>query len=313
MTALHDRAAVKALYDGLRQVLAPQGSDRFTRMRAEILRYLFGRRRFTEGTDPLDWFDEWVRENGGVPSELRARVRAACRKSGSAAGGELRAFVERRREQYEVRRATWSFRDVFAAPPARCFDPRHLLADADITDYDAMHVLANYHLEGLDETCFRQLAGDLALPPLPRDGLALYCRLLALREPAERLRLRWMLDAELPRSDWEERYTHAVCAIRRLRLRADEALPSGVERMLAERYVVCLIVPASAGLAYLAFRNGCRRVGRTPSGLMVQFPDGSSHEYDLLPGTDALLVEAEKHWALQQRSPGQAPDAPMIL
>ena len=42
--------------------------------------------------------------------------------------------MEKRREEYEKDRARWQFRNAFAAPLAHCYDPQHLLADADVSD-----------------------------------------------------------------------------------------------------------------------------------------------------------------------------------
>jgi CRISPR-associated endonuclease/helicase Cas3 len=288
---------VERLFESLREVLAPNGQrwyfgslmkrmrrhkriERIVRMGEQGELYTF-----------VDDYLNWHRVAEIAPGQWQ-RVKQALRTSPSAREQLLLPWLE---AEYSKAEALFNFRDSFQGPLAAVYDPHHLLADTEVTFYDALHVARNFEADYLDgPAAFRQATGIEA----GDTKVDVYCRLTRRRDPRLWLRLTYREERlRLPREEWERLYTRRPVALQGLRLQAEvpsggpTPLPPALHKAFDDKYVICLIVPESdeGRLRFLLH-------GRNlfPRRLVVTLAsEGTSHKYLTMVGTAAFVVDAE--------------------
>lgn len=235
-----------------------------------------------------DWL-EWLEPERGryEPTALQPHLSGLL--TGRRQQQDLRAFVQ---SQVEITRALFSFRDSFQGPTAVLYDPARLFSSQVVNSYDLFHLLRNYELSApLSRAQFVQMAGETELSG------DFYLRLLGPRNP--RLVLEFVIESEVEREEFEQRWCGAPVARPGVRLQAREpggdllagALPQPVVEALIERFLPMLIVPSGNVGAMIGRLRGTALWAQR---LTVRFPDGAADErYRALLGVAAFHAHAE--------------------
>lgn len=307
---------VERLFDAVRDVFAPDSrrwhfGSLSTRMRRhETLERVVHHKAYGELVGLVDEYVDWLRA-AEISAEELDEVDRAVRADERIRQALLLPWVESR---YHLTEALFNFRDAFQGPTAMVHDPDHLLADADLTVYDALHVAANFEAHYFDSAePFRDACG-LEVEVGPAE---VYCRLIRQRAAGDRLRLGFdVLEPRMPREVWEKLHTGQPVALRGLKLRAEfpgrgpAQLPPALRRAFEERFVVFLAVPETdrGRLLYvLRDRNLFARM------LRVQFAaEANDMEYLAVVGTAAFIVHAELEGYFRRRE-RQTSRAPVII
>jgi CRISPR-associated endonuclease/helicase Cas3 len=286
---------VERLFGAVRDVFAPDskrwyfGSLSGRMRRHEKLARIVHQHEYDQLADFVDEYLDWLRAAEVSATELE-RVLHALRHEERARQTILLPWVQ---AQYRVTESLFNFREAFQGPIAAVYDPHHLLADADLTLYDALHVAANFEADYFDSAAeFRRACSTEV-------GEAdVYCRLTRHREVGARLRLGFEFrEQRMPQEPWEKLHTRRPVALQGLKLRAElpgggpAPLPTTLRRVFEEKFVVFLAVPESDRGRLLYLMRDRNLFARS---LQVHFAsEGSSAEYLAVVGTAAFIVHAE--------------------
>lgn len=305
---------VECLFGAVRDVFASDSRKWYfgsmsTRIRRhETLARIVHQKTYEELTGFIDEYVDWLRA-AEISSEELDQVDRAVRTDEQILQDLLLPWAESR---YYLTEALFNFRDIFQGPTAVVYDPDHLLADADLTPYDALHVAANFEADYFDSAAqFRDACG------LEAEDADVYCRLIRQREAGSRLRLGFEFRVpRMLREIWERVHTRQPVALRGLKLRAElpgrgtAQLPPALRRAFEEKFVVFLAVSeADRGrlLYLLRDRNLFARM------LRVHFAaEGNEMEYLAVMGTAAFIVHAELEGYFRRRE-RQDSRAPLII
>jgi CRISPR-associated endonuclease/helicase Cas3 len=207
--------------------------------------------------------------------------------------------------EHERVRAQFSFRDSFRGPTASIFDPDHLLSGSDVTEYDVIHLVSNYHFSVLERNEFSQIAGQTP----PEENLCV--RLHTHRKERNPIYLRWQ-PPEISRSGWNKQSFERCfasgepIALQGISLRAAEPPPQAVVNGLSDKYVLSLLIPRQLrGHLFSTIRH----TDVYSWELVVDLDDGEE-TYDVILGTASLLVAPRMRWAFEQ---SQKEDEAIIL
>jgi len=285
---------IERLFEGVRDVFAPDSRRWYygslcgrIRRQQKIARVLH-EERWQDLTKFIDDFLDWHRTMG-APPEQWARLEEAVRSDPKARQHLLVPWLQ---AQNALDEAIFNFRDSFQGPTAAVYDPDHLLADGDLTYYDALHVVANFEADYFeDKTAFTQACD------VQQEEADIFCRLRSHRDPRLRLGFEYQ-EQRLPRDVWQKLYTRRPVALRGLKLLAQirggavAPLPPILCRSLEDDHVACLIIP-DADIGRLLYLTRNRNL--FPRTLRVTFAQegGLSHEYRILVGAAAFVVHAE--------------------
>lgn len=215
---------------------------------------------------------------------------------------QIRNWAE---EQYWQVESLFSFRESLETPTACVFDPKHLLADSDITLYDALHVATNYEVDWfLDEQDFSNKTGQIP------EKAVVYAQIRGHRSARLRFVFEYAAPDRMTRDRFEEIYCRRPVMLKGLRLRAE--LPNGngtfplnvrIRRAFEDIFVPTFVVQdktlASAQM-YLHLRD----TNIFPRLFKVSFPDGTESDYLAIIGNAAFVVDAELQkifWALERK------------
>lgn len=298
MTERENRDRLQALFDRVKMGFAPNSRRSYWQLRGEVRAFLGQEKLFH------DWpagvraqvdraIDPFIDANGRTytASEREQIRRDACRPTQIRQC--VKDWIETERTAYEVKRALYTFRENFTAPPALIYDPDGLLSSQPVRGYDVFHIVANYHARWYRERAEwqRQTGQD----PLPHMDAVAFCELLTFRSSEERLHLRYRYDSRQTRDEWQNRFTWGPTALCGIQVEAPESpLPREVIDALADRYVVCYARDPNApgGGSFGALRrHGDVRVDR-----MAVEIEGETREYLATLGTAAFFAYAELGW-----------------
>ncbi|MBX7237244.1 MAG: type I-D CRISPR-associated helicase Cas3' [Caldilineales bacterium] len=302
---------VERLFDGVRQVFAPDsqrwyyGSLCGRIRRHERIGRVLQDELWGELPDFVDDFLNWHRPMNASPEEW-TWLEQEVRSNPSVRKGVMLPWME---AHYALDEALFSFRDSFQGPVAAVYDPTHLLSDADVTEYDALHVAANFeadYFDGVGE--FQRACGVEA-----DEKAQVYCRLKAQREARLAIGLTYR-EQRLPRDAWERLYTGRPVALRGLHLLANALgggaapLPTALQRSLESSHVACLVV-ADKDWGRLLYLTRDRNL--FPRALSVTFVQdgGLSHDYKAMVGAAAFVVHAEleRYFWIKEKREATAP------
>ena len=303
------REWLEKLFDGVRAVFAPEnprwrfGSIEGVMRRFEKLERIVRRKEDGLLADFLQEYLDWQKLS--VSSEQYAHL-----AKGLASGGRVReqmlAWVE---AEYWLAESLFSFREALQTPNACVFDSKHLLADADVSVYDALHIATNYDAEWFaDESDFAAKTGQKGEPA------PIYGRLRDHRSPRLRLIFEYAAPDRMDRERFEAVYCRRPVALKGLRLRAELADGSGpfpldqrVRRAFEETGVPLLSVregTVDSGV----LRGRLRDTNIFLRLLKVSFADGSEGDYLAVVGSAAFVVHAEMEkffWVRERKEDSQ--------
>lgn len=304
------RAGLEALFDAVYGLYAPQGRRSYAQLRRQTGHLLEHQQIYRN--DPQKSPERKLREKfihelrpSGVTPEMWADIDRCLDAPALYEMG--RTFQQWKRDDrcaLSVEEAQFSFRDCLQLPMVLTYDPEHLLADADVTRYELLHVVRNYEASyTTDRVAWLREQGldgaTIAEAPF-------YAR-LQQRRPV-RPRLYFQLRVEQTRQQWEDTHCNRITAVLGLELRLEgTTAPAAVLEALAQTPVVCLLVrdghdDECTGAGQRAWEGAliacCAREGYVPHNLCIDWREGQQ-TYVLVMGTPALLVEAEMHGRLQ--------------
>ncbi len=201
---------------------------------------------------------------------------------------------------YFTEKARYSFRESFQPPLALISDPGYLLSNDPISLYDALHIAKNYEARYF---ATRQQWQKHTTSPVP-DGAEealVFCDLIGLRAPDERLQLGYKLNAQdYIRADWEELFVYrsekyeptSLYGLEVVALNSNRAIDETIKNMVRDRYVPALVAAEGGRTAAELWR--LQRLGQLfLSELSVTFAGPKTVNYFIVLGTVALMAWAE--------------------
>ncbi len=278
------------LFDNVRQTFAPDsrrwhfGTLKNKMRQFEKLGQIIHGKEYDHLAEFIDEYVDWLRPAMESPNDTSKMIQLLLRDK-NARTKLLLPWVE---SQYYRTEALFSFRDAYQSPVACVYDPGHLLAESDVTLYDALHVATNFEADYFaDDKAFTQATGQ------PAEKAAVYCHVRVHRD--KRLWLQLELRPEQGRSKavFESLYccqSHQPVAVKGLRLRADLPLDPALRHAFENKYMALLIIKnQDEGRLMGVLRD--RNVFTWA--LRVAFADGSENDYRVLVGTAAFMIHAE--------------------
>ena len=217
--------------------------------------------------------------------------------------------------QQALNHSLFSFREALPTPSACVYDPRHLLAETDVTTYDALHVAANYEVEWFEDSkMFESVTRQLAEPVPPSEKL-LYGQLLDHRSP----RLRFVFEYDVTnvsctRERFESIYCRRPVALKGLRLRGELIGLAGgsfpivpqLRGVFEDMHVPMLLVPPGT-IENAVLRSRLRDTNIFAHPLTVVFTNGTQMSYTSVIGSAAFsaYAELESFFWIQERKMDQ--------
>jgi CRISPR-associated endonuclease/helicase Cas3 len=229
-------------------------------------------------------------------------------------------WLQKDLRSYFLEKARFSFREDFQPPLALVSDSQGLLSSERVALFDALHVIKNYEVKYFDSARGWQ---EKAMQPPPegaKDAL-IFCDLIGLREPEDRLHIGLKLSVPFfKRTLWEEEegFAYKATALYGLEVTAlnnDHGLPANVRMMFAQRYIPAFVVAKESRSASTMWSLK-KQAQFIPYDLQVIFSDGKTHDYYVVLGTMALQVWSEipyKDIARDVRDVQSIDDDPLIF
>lgn len=225
--------------------------------------------------------------------------------------------------EYFTEKARFSFRESFQPPLALVSDTHRLLSSEPVVLYDALHIVKNYHAKYF-ETRKEWQQQNISVSLEEADGALIFCDLLELRKPDERLHIGLkMMVHDSRKAEWDERFVYrsseykptSLYGLEVILLNSSRGLPERVSKMFKERYIPALV--AGEGSRTEAALRRIQREGQIfPYELHVTFSDLKSATYYVVLGTMALLVWAEilpYYRKMDLRKAQEDDDTPIII
>ena len=283
---------IERLFDTVRQTFASDsrkwyfGTLKGQMRRFEKLREVVREKKHEHLDDFVPEYVGWLNPALDGPDDAD-RLARRLHNDKSAQTKLLLPWIE---SQYWQTEALFNFRDAFQSPTACVYDPQHLLAESDVTLYDALHVAANFVADYFaDERVFEQATGMTA------ESTEVYCHLRDHRP--QRLWITLAYQAErLSREVFESLYCRRPVALKGIRVGAEVPkvgsmpLDSALRYAIEDRYVPILIVKNQDEGRLMNLLRNRDLFSRT---LHVTFADGTENDYRALVGTSAFVVHAE--------------------
>src|SRR6266568_8068862 len=229
-------------------------------------------------------------------------------------------WLQKDLRSFFIEKARFSFRDDFQPPLALICDSKGLLSSERVALFDALHIVKNYLIEFFDSAKkWQEMTGQL-LPDGAKDAV-IFCDLIELREPEERLHIGLKLSVvSNKRTIWdeEEGFAYRPTALYGLEVTAlnnDHGLPTNVRKMFAQRYIPAFVVAKESRSASTMWSLK-KQAQFIPYDLQVIFSDGKTHDYYVVLGTMALQVSSEipyKDIARDVRDVQSIDDDPLIF
>jgi CRISPR-associated endonuclease/helicase Cas3 len=298
---------LEKLFDGICDVFVPDNSRwRFTSIECEMRKFE-NLEKIVRGDNEKDKllieflpeYLDWQKAQITKEEYLRLAKKLSISES---AKRQVFTWVE---EQYWLKEKIFSFRDAFETPSACVFDPNHLLADSEVTVYDALHVVSNFEVEwfsGKDD--FFTKTGTQ-----PDDALV-FARLLSHRSPRLRFVFEYNAPDRIQRERFEELYCRRPVALKGLQIRAEfmdgrGTFPIDAQmRTSFEDSFVPLLLVQDRSLASGLMRSHLRDTNIFLHTFKTFFADGSENDYLAVLGSAAFTVHAEMEkifWAVERK------------
>ncbi len=285
---------IEQLFEEVKSLFASGAVFTFQRMRAMISRYV-QQDQFYQGMDtfPADLTDCLKQcEKRLVDQQDKGRKWKNRQEAYEWLQEDLR--------EYFTEKARFSFRESFQPPQALISDGGAFLSSEAVTFYDVLHIVKNYRARFFGTTREWQEKTGQQLPEKAKEALV-YCDLIELREPRDRLQIGLKLDARGHRKlDWEERFVYrtreykptSLYGLEVVVLNNSRALDERIRTIFKERFIPAFV--AADGSRTAARLWQMRRQGQiTCYELKVTFADERVGNYYAVLGTQALLAWAE--------------------
>ncbi len=296
---------LEKLFDGVKQVFAPDNDcwrfgsiDREMR-RVEKLERIALQKEYNLLPEFLDEYLKWQMVNFTAEQLTNFKTKLG---TSQIARQQVQKWVE---EQYSLAEALFSFRESLDTPSACVFDPNHLLADSDVTVYDALHIAMNFEIEWFDNE--KDFADKTKCRP---EKAIVYAKIKGHRDVRIRFDFEYVITDRLERERFEQIYCYRPVALSGLRLRAELVNGNGafpiderVRKAFAEKFVPALLV-VDKTLSSGIMRQRLQDTNIFSRQLRVLFPDGTVSEYLAVIGVAVFTVYAEVKnifWALQRK------------
>lgn len=294
MAAEADKPDIEQLYNEVKDLFAPEASFTYKQMHYMIREYV-QRDRYYTGMDtfPADLTD--------CLKKCQKRLEDQ-QKRGKHWKDPFDAFgwLQRDLREYFTEKARFSFRESFQPPLALVSDTDRLLSSTPITLYDALHIAKNYRVK-----FFKTLGEwqDKTKAPLRErvEEALVFCDLIELRKPEDRLQIGLKLDArDYQKLDWESQFVYrsreyiptSLYGLEVIVLNNSRALDEQIRTMFKNRFIPAFLAcenSRTSSQLWSLWRQGqilCYQ-------LTVTFADESTGSYDAVLGTMALLAWAE--------------------
>jgi CRISPR-associated endonuclease/helicase Cas3 len=320
MSSSADKPDIENLFNEVQQLFAPEATFTFKAMRGKISNFI-SQDQYYAGIKklPADITDclKACEKRLTAEKERRPKNERWTNKF------EAYAWLQEDLGEYFSEKARFSFREYFQPPLALVSDSNRLLSSEPVKLFDALHISKNYRAHYF-ETDKEWQQKTLLTPPEGAKDALVFCDLIDLREPDERLHIGLKLIVQdYKKIDWEERFVYrssqhrpsALYGLEVIALNSSRALDETVKNMFRERYIPILIAPEGSRTAAEMWR--LQRQGQIfPSELHVTFGDLKTGKYFAVLGTLALQVWAEilpyyRKW--DQRKAQANDDGPMII
>ena len=317
MTATADKPDIKDLFEEVRTLFAPESTVTYNALLWQSKRYAAQKKDYGS----LE----------RVPADMKECL-SACKKrletEQSKRKGwkdifEAYEWLQADLRDYFTEKARYSFREAFQPPSALISDQYYLLSNDPVSLYDALHIARNYEAKYFET---RQQWQRYTPSPLPdgADEALVFCDLIALRAPNERLQLGYKLNAQdYKRADWEELFVYrsqeytptSLYGLEVVVLNSNRAVDETIKNMVRDRYVPALVAAENGRTAAELWRF--QRLGQLfLSELYVTFAGPQTVKYSIVPGTMALLAWAEilPHYRkMDLRKAQKDDDSPLII
>jgi len=284
---------VERLFDGVRATFAPDSRRRYfgtlkgKMRRFEKLGQVVQDKEHVHLDEFIDEYVDWLRPALDSANDANALIQ----RLRSNKNARTRLLLQWAESQYHEIKALFNFREAFQSPMACVYDPGHLLADSNVTLYDALHVATNFEADYFaDSETFTQATGAFA-----DKEASVYCYLRAHREKQLRIGLEFR-PQERTREVFESLYCRRPVALKGLTLRAEipgsgpAPIDPTVRHAFEDVYVPILIVKNQDNGRLIYLLRDRDIFART---LRVTFVDSSENDYLALVGTAAFIVHAE--------------------
>jgi CRISPR-associated endonuclease/helicase Cas3 len=205
--------------------------------------------------------------------------------------------------QYHLTKSLFAFRDSFNGPEAVIYDKDRLFSSQEMTHYDLLHVIRNYHYR-LDNSFLQRSTGER------KDAIVV--ELLGRRVP--RLRIAFGLDlaaielGTMNQPTFEQHYCRFPVALRGVQISASEKDGSNVPLapilcdVLQQQYVTMLIVPMQYQAALIATTRYTALINYP---LEITFGDRSALMYKVVLGSAAWHADAALRGNWRYRNRGE--------
>jgi len=293
MSAEADKPDIEHLYTEVKDLFAPEANFTYKQMHYMIRTYV-QQDRFYTGMDtfPADLTD--------CLKKCQKRLEDQQKRGKWKDMFDAYDWLQRDLREYFTEKARFSFRESFQPPLALVSDSEGLLSSASATVYDALHVAKNYRTHFFKTRQDWQDKTGLPLPERAEESLV-FCDLIALRKPEERLQIGLKLDARsYQKLAWEEQFVYrsreftptSLYGLEVIALNSSRALDEQIRTMFKERFIPAFLAREKSRTASQLWN--LRRQGQILSyPLTVTFDDEHTGNYDAVLGTMALLAWAE--------------------
>ncbi len=294
MASEADKPDIEALFEEVKALFAPEATFSYKAMRWNI-------RHFIEQDTYYAGIETFPAEMTDCLHRCKKRLMAE-QEHGKRWKNPEEAYewLQNDLREYAVEKARFSFRESFQPPLALVSDSKRLLSSDRATLYDALHIARNYRA-----TYFASAREweQKTLLPLPEGAgeAVIYCDLIELREPDERIRVGLKLFVpDYRKMEWEEHFVYrsreskpsALYGLEVIAINTDRPLDERVRHMFKERYVPALVAADGSRTASQLWQ--LQKQGQIlPYELHVTFDDLQSAKYFAVLGTTALLAWAE--------------------
>ncbi len=316
MTAEAGKPDIEQLFTEVKDLFAPKAKFSYKQMRWMIRDYT-DRDRYYSGmnTFPADLTDCLKKCQKRLESQQKNGKRWKDIQ-------DAYHWLQNDLRRYFTEKARFSFREAFQPPLALVRDEQGLLSSSLVTLYDVLHIAKNYRAKYFPTRKEWERGIGLALPEGAEKAI-IFCDLIALRQPDERLQIGLKLDARGYRKlDWEEQFVYrsreytptSLYGLETVVLNSSRALDEQVRTMFKERYIPAFLARGESRTA--SQLGNLRRQGQILCyQLTVTFEDEYTANYDAVLGTMALLTWAEIQFIyrrLDEQKAQSEDDDPMI-
>jgi len=294
MASEADKPDIEQLFNEVKDLFAPEATTKYTQMHWMIRQYIQQDQYYSSmNTFPADPSDCLKQCQKRLENQ---QAHGKCWKNMQDAYNWLQDDLR----EYFTEKARFSFRESFQPPLALVSDQQGLLSSAPATTYDALHIAKNYratYFETYEK--WQQQTGQQS-PERASEALV-YCDLLGLRQPNERLQIGLKLNArDYEKLDWEERFVYrtekykptSLYGLEIIALNNSRALDERVRTMFQKRFIPAFLAAEGSRTASQLWQVR-RQEQITCYPLTVTFKDERIGQYDAVLGTIALLAWAQ--------------------